>query len=234
MKKNETKKAPKFQVKSISIGQGNGGRGCDGWCPGPEINEIKVHDAQGEEYYLSLAYVDGCPNYFKTKKSTFLSQVQEIDDEKFWEELNENDIASGCNYREAFENDDPEVQRLMPLLEFLAGLNNPEKYSIEIPDVTVTTKVVYYYDNEKERRTRGTYEKLLENSRYHHEDRIKYIDSEIHYKFSILTSSVVEFDDEEKKEILNEILRLMERKQEYIATNAKLTKQPPEPKGKNP
>ena len=230
--KKRAKDVAKFQIKSIYSGETSGAK----YGTGPVLGEIKVLDNKGEEYYLSHAYQDNCPIYFKTKESTFLRQVQVVDDKKFWDDLNDNYLIDGSSYWEVFEIDDKEIQDLMPLLLFLASIVSPEKYSLsDISDISITTKVVYYYDNEKEKIIRRSYEKLLQHNRDYHEERIKGIDEEIKYELKYIISSF-DFDRDVTYDFykykFNKILELIKRKEAYIATNAKLTKQQPESKGK--
>ena len=229
----KTKVTAKFQIKSIYSGETSGAK----FGAGPVLGEIKVLDNNGEEYYLSHAYQDGCPIYFKTKESTFLRQVQVVDDEKFWDELNDNYLIDGCSYGEVFECNVKEIQDLMPLLLFLASIVSPAKYSLsDIPDINVATKVYYYYDNEKEKIIRKSYEKLLQHNRDYHEERVKGIDEEILYELRYIISSF-DFDRDVTYDFykykFNMILKLIKRKEAYIATNAKLTKQSSESNGKN-
>ena len=216
-KKNKAKPLAKFQVKSISIGSGVGGMSCSGWHPGPDICEIKVLDDKGDEFFFSLSEADGCPCYCKTMESTFQKQVQEIDDEEFWEDLENNMVTGGCDYEEAFENcESKEEKELLPLMQFMANLLYPSGYYYDTSDVTVTTKTVNYDYGDERGKHRGSYEKLLEHNKVTHEKYRKYRISHLgnwikHLLENDLLKDIYKLEETKVDETIDEIAKTVKK-----------------------
>ena len=211
MEKKKAKPMAKYQVKSISKGIGVGGRSCSGWSPGPEICEIKVLDDKGEEFFLSLAKSDEFPYFFKTKKSTFKQQVHEIDDKAFWKELNDNNIAGGWSFDEAFEYLDKKEKDLLPLLQFMAGLICPENYFFVTHDINVTTKVVNYDYGDEDGKYKGSYKKLIEKNKVSYDKNRKYRIRGLALQAKYLLEDLAEdFDKLDEKEIQEKIDEIKE------------------------
>ena len=219
----EKVKEPKFRVKSISIGMGIGGMSCSGWHPGPQICEIKVLDSTGNEFYLSLADADGCPYYFKTAESTFNNQVQEIDNKKFWNEMDKNNIAGGCCYEEAFKNLDDDKKELMPLIHLMANLIRPDKFLFEIPEVKVCVRSVNYDYGDDNGKYKGSYKKLLESNKVTYDEnlkcRIRGMALEAKY---LLEKLAKDFDKYNEKEIQENVKEITELTNKIKAMNASL------------
>ncbi len=216
MEKKKAGKEAQFQVKSISIGRGVGGMSCSGWHPGPDICEIKVVDHKGEDFFLSLSEADGCPSYCKTKESTFQKQVDEIDDEEFWEKLEDSMVTGGCDYEEAFENcESKEEKELLPLMQFMANLINPAGYYYDTPDIAIKTKTINYDYGDEIGKHKGTYEKLLEINRATHEKyrnyRIYQLGNRINYLIEDLQKDDNKLNEAEINKIIDEISELAKK-----------------------
>lgn len=109
----------RFYIEDIKCGLGAGGMSC-GPVSGPVVAEAKVKDDNNEIFYLSLAEVDGFPNFFQTAESTYDMQVsQEMTDEDI-DYLNDNYVDSDVegDYNNLFEMTE-EDEELLPLLKYL-------------------------------------------------------------------------------------------------------------------
>ena len=106
----------RYYIEDIKCDIGVGGIAC-GPVAGPVIAEAKVK-SDDEEFYMSLAEVDGIPNFFKTKESTYEMQLnQEMTDEEV-EVLQENYIKTE-DYEEILSNKDSEWYSLFRYLIYI-------------------------------------------------------------------------------------------------------------------
>ena len=107
----------RFFIEDIKCGLGEGGMAC-GPVSGPVVAEAKVKDDKGEVFYLSLAEVDGFPNFFQTEKSTYEMQVSQNMTDEDVSYLNDNYISVDGDYDNLFEMTE-EDEELLPLLKYL-------------------------------------------------------------------------------------------------------------------
>ena len=106
----------RYFIEKVKCGIGEGGMAC-GPVSGPIVAEVKVREENGEIFYLSLAEVDGCPNFFKTEESTYNMQVFEEMTEEDADRLNEDYIPVGL-YEEIFQLTE-EDDEMFPLYRYL-------------------------------------------------------------------------------------------------------------------
>lgn len=109
----------RYFIEDVKCGLGAGGMAC-GPVSGPVVAEVKVKDNNDKVFYLSLAEVDGFPNFFQTTESTYDMQVsQEMTDEDV-DYLNDNYIDADVegDYNNLFEMTE-EDEELLPLLKYL-------------------------------------------------------------------------------------------------------------------
>lgn len=109
----------RYFIEDIRCDVGNGGMAC-GPVSGPVVAEAKVKDDKGEAFFLSLAEVDGLPNFFQTAKSTYDMQIsQEMSDEDI-DYLNDHYVDAGIegDYNNLFEMTEDDTD-LLPLLRYL-------------------------------------------------------------------------------------------------------------------
>ena len=72
-----------YIITEARVDVADGGMAC-GPVSGPVIGEAKFTSDDGAYFYLSLAEVDGIPNFFKTPASTFEKHLETDIDEEFW------------------------------------------------------------------------------------------------------------------------------------------------------
>lgn len=83
----------KYFIEDVKWGITEGGIAC-GPVPGNVVVEAKIRDEEtNKEFYVANTEVEGLFNLYQTDKSTFEQQMEETDDEDFWDWLNENFIA---------------------------------------------------------------------------------------------------------------------------------------------
>ena len=85
----------RFLIETVRSARANGGMGCGGWHPGPAIAEIKVNAEDGEKFYLSISVFEGTACFYKTENSTFEEQIEEVNDDDFWDSLDNHMIVYG-------------------------------------------------------------------------------------------------------------------------------------------
>ena len=106
----------RYFIEEVKCDIGVGGMAC-GPVAGPIVAEAKVREDNGESFYLSLAEVDGCPNFFKTEESTYDMQVSMDMTEEDADRLNEDYLPLGLyeNLLELSEEED----EMYPLYRYL-------------------------------------------------------------------------------------------------------------------
>lgn len=106
-----------YFVESVKCGVGNGGMAC-GPVGGPVVAEIKVRGYENKEFYLSLAEVDGIPNFFQTDRSTIREQLNKEWDDSFADYLHDHYIEI-ASYEELFEKEYTEWTQLLRYLMYI-------------------------------------------------------------------------------------------------------------------
>ena len=107
----------RYFIESVKCGAGEGGMAC-GPVSGPVVAEAKVRTDNGEEFYMSLAEMEGIPNFFKSPKSTYEYQMNDDMDEEALEEFQSYFIETG-DYEEIFAQQDPEWLQLYRYLIYI-------------------------------------------------------------------------------------------------------------------
>lgn len=114
----------RFFIESIKCDATEGGFVC-GPVSGPVVTEVKVIKDGTETFYMSLAEVDGCPNFFITSESTYEMQVTgDMSDEQI-ESLNDCCISTD-DYEEIFETEDSEWLPLYKYLIYIVRTNRED------------------------------------------------------------------------------------------------------------
>ncbi len=108
----------RYYIETVRSGYANGGMGCGGWRPGPATAEIKVKTDDGDRFYLSVSKYDDGICFYRTQESTFDKQIEEVNDQSFWDELDDKITAAGDSLNEVLmdSSDDP----LCTLYEYLS------------------------------------------------------------------------------------------------------------------
>ena len=121
----------RYFIESVKCGVGEGGMAC-GPVSGPIVAEAKVRTDNGDEFYMSLAEVEGIPNFFKSPRSTYELQVEEEMDDEELEEFQSYFVETG-DYAEIFEDPDPEWFQLYRYLIYIvrADWDDCEKFQEE-------------------------------------------------------------------------------------------------------
>lgn len=94
----------KLFVEDVKVGISKGGIAC-GPVPGHMVAEVCLRDEEeGTVKYYSLAEVEGIPNFCEMDISTFDRQIEEVDDEEFWNMISEHIAGDFSDYWDFFEN----------------------------------------------------------------------------------------------------------------------------------
>lgn len=94
----------RYFIMNAKAGTGDYGMAC-GPVPGPVVAEVMLKNEGGEEFYMSLAEVDGIPNVFKTDKSTYNEQLKFDMTDEYVEWLNDCFVDTG-EYEDIFTEKD--------------------------------------------------------------------------------------------------------------------------------
>ena len=127
----------RYFIKNARFGADKGGSACGPMC-GPVVAEIEVKSDDGEIFYMSLAEVDGIPNFFKSEKPMFEMHLDSENDDVAY--FTEHFIDTGDYFDIYRYNDDeffPIYRYLMYLVRSNDNLdefveNSTEKYLDEI------------------------------------------------------------------------------------------------------
>ena len=96
----------KLFVEDVKVGVSKGGMAC-GPISGSTVAEVCVRDQkEGTVKYYSLAEVEGIPHFFETDVSTYDRQIEEVDDEGFWDMLSEHAVSDFSDYVDFFASQD--------------------------------------------------------------------------------------------------------------------------------
>ncbi len=116
----------KLLIEDVKVGVSKGGMAC-GPVPGSVVAEVCLRDMEeGVVKYDSLVEVEGIPNFFETDESTYDRQIDEVDDEAFWDMLSEHtasefsDYVGFFDYQEELEKHDPEHLLIWKYLIYMA------------------------------------------------------------------------------------------------------------------
>ena len=94
----------KLFVEDVKVGVSKGGMAC-GPVSGSVVAEVCIRDLEEKTVkYYSLSEVEGIPNFFETDDSTYDRQIEELDDEEFWEMLSTHAVDGFSDYVDVFEN----------------------------------------------------------------------------------------------------------------------------------
>lgn len=94
----------KLFVEDVKVGVSKGGMAC-GPVPGSVVAEVCIRDLDdGTVKYYSLTEVEGIPNFCETDESTYDRQIEEVDDEEFWNMLSAHTVSGFSDYVDVFEN----------------------------------------------------------------------------------------------------------------------------------
>ncbi len=94
----------KLLIEDVRVGVSKGGMAC-GPVSGSVVAEVCLRDLEeGTMKYDSLVEVEGIPNFFETEVSTYDQQIEEVDDEAFWDMLSEHAASDFSGYVGFFEN----------------------------------------------------------------------------------------------------------------------------------
>ena len=94
----------KLFVEDVKVGVSKGGMAC-GPVSGSVVAEVCIRDLEEKTVkYFSLSEVEGIPNFFETDDSTYDRQIEEVDDEEFWEMLSAHAVDGFSDYVDVFEN----------------------------------------------------------------------------------------------------------------------------------
>lgn len=94
----------KLFVEDVKVGVSRGGMAC-GPVSGSVVAEVCIRDLEEETVkYYSLTEVEGIPNFFETDVSTYDQQIEEVDDEEFWDMLSEHTASDFTDYVDVYAN----------------------------------------------------------------------------------------------------------------------------------
>ena len=107
----------RYFIEDVKCELGAGGMAC-GPVAAPVVAEAKVKDDTDEVFYLSLAEVDGIPNFFQTTESTYDILVSpDMTDEEV-DFFNDHYTSFQGSYDDLFELTE-EDEEMLPLLKYL-------------------------------------------------------------------------------------------------------------------
>lgn len=93
----------KLFVEDVKVGVSKGGMAC-GPVSGSVVAEVCIRDLdEGIMKYYSLTEVEGIPNFIETDESTYDRQIEEIDDEEFWNMLSAHCVEGVGDYWDIFD-----------------------------------------------------------------------------------------------------------------------------------
>ena len=131
----------KLVVEDVKVGVSEGGMAC-GPVPGSVIAEACIRDLEeGTEKFYSLSEVDGIPNFCITDESTYDRQIEEVDDEEFWDMLSAHCVEGIGDYQDIFDNQeemerqDPEHLLIWKYLIFLVRADEDEVEKLKAASV---------------------------------------------------------------------------------------------------
>lgn len=112
----------KYLIKDVKVGVSKGGIAC-GPVSGSVVAEVCIRDQEtGTEKFCSLTEVEGIPNFFETDESTYDRQIEEVDDQAFWDMLSEHSVEGFGDYRdfyEALDEAEPEEREELLIWKYL-------------------------------------------------------------------------------------------------------------------
>lgn len=122
----------KLFVEDVKVGVSRGGMAC-GPVSGSVVAEVCIRDLEKETAkYYSLTEVEGVPNFFETDESTYDRQIEEVDDEEFWDMLSAHTAGDFSDYygvyanQEEFELHDPEHLLVWKYLIYMVRADKDE------------------------------------------------------------------------------------------------------------
>lgn len=151
----------RYFIESVKCGVGEGGSAC-GPMDGPVVAEVKVKSDENEEFYMSLAEVDGIPNFAKTAESTYDNQVNMDFDDEAIEAFQKCQIDGIEDYYGIFDDKDSEWYQLYRYLIYIvrADWKECEKFQkktkgkwldeIEIPASDIEEEYLEDYEDDEE------------------------------------------------------------------------------------
>ena len=120
----------RYFIMNAKAGVGEGGMAC-GPVAGPIVAEAELRNEAGQEFFISLAEVDGMPNFFKTGYSTFREQLTFDMDDEMLEMLERSYVDTG-EYEEILTDPDPDwIDVYRYLMYLVRGDSGMEKVFIE-------------------------------------------------------------------------------------------------------
>ncbi len=107
----------RYYIHTVRSGSSNGGMTCGGWYPGPIVVEAYVKPEDGEQFFLSMSLSNDAVCVYKTPDSSFDKQIEEIDDDEFWNDIENKMTIFGENNEEVLLNSFG--NQLQPLYKYL-------------------------------------------------------------------------------------------------------------------
>lgn len=117
----------RYFIMDVKAGAGEGGMAC-GPVSGPIVVEVQLKDEAGQEFYVSLADVEGIANFFKTDMSTYKDQLDFDMDDEMIEMLDEHCLEAH-EYKYIFQKKGSEWYDVYRYLIYLAHCYEDEAES---------------------------------------------------------------------------------------------------------
>ena len=125
--RQEVRTMANYFIMDAKAGVGEGGMAC-GPVGGPIVAEAQLKNEAGQEFFISLAEVDGLPNFFKTDYSTFEEQLSfDMSDEEI--EMLDKSYMDAGEYEELLTDPDPEWIDVFRYLMYLVRCDTGKEKS---------------------------------------------------------------------------------------------------------